>query len=47
MPDVPIKVVLNEALELAKTFSTGGSSSFINGILDRYVRELQNEPGSG
>lgn len=47
MPDVPMKVVLNEALELAKTFSTGGSSSFINGILDRYVRQLQDETGSG
>ena len=46
MPDVPIKVVLNEAIELAKTFSTSQSSAFINGILDRFVRQLENEPGS-
>ncbi len=38
MPDIPVKVVLNEAIELAKTFSTSKSFSFINGILDKYVR---------
>jgi len=37
-PDVPIRVVLNEAIELAKSFSTGDSSSFVNGILDKFVR---------
>lgn len=46
MPDVPVKVVLNEAIELAKTFSTSQSSSFINGILDRFVRQLENKPGA-
>lgn len=44
MPDVPVKVVLNEAIELAKTFSTSQSSAFINGILDRFVRQLESEP---
>lgn len=44
MPDVPVKVVMNEAIELAKTFSTSQSSAFINGILDRFVRQLENEP---
>ena len=38
-PDVPVKVVINEALELAKTFSTSDSAGFINGILDRYVKD--------
>ncbi len=38
MPDVPVKVVLNEAIELAKKFSTAESSSFINGILDKYIK---------
>ena len=33
--DVPIKVVINEALELAKRYSTSQSSRFVNGILDR------------
>ncbi len=37
-PDVPTKVAINEALELAKRYSTAQSSRFVNGILDR----LQN-----
>ncbi len=45
MPDTPEKVVINEALELAKLYSTADSSSFINGILDRFVREeLTHKP---
>ena len=42
--DVPTKVAINEALELAKRYSTAQSSRFVNGILDRVlqwqVREL-------
>ena len=34
-PEVPIKVAINEALELAKRYSTAQSSRFVNGILDR------------
>ncbi|RUL86935.1 transcription antitermination factor NusB [Tautonia sociabilis] len=34
-PEVPPKVVINEALELAKRYSTAQSSRFVNGILDR------------
>jgi N utilization substance protein B len=42
--DVPTKVAINEALELAKRYSTAQSSRFVNGILDR----LQSaEPESG
>jgi transcription antitermination factor NusB len=33
--DVPAKVAINEALELAKRYSTAQSSRFVNGILDR------------
>jgi transcription antitermination protein NusB len=40
-PDVPVRVVLNEAIELAKSFSTGDSSSFVNGILDKFVRNRE------
>jgi N utilization substance protein B len=40
MPDTPVKVVLNEAIELAKLYSTGESSGFINGILDTFVKNL-------
>ena len=38
MPDVPVKVVLNEAIELVKLYSTAESSAFINGILDSFVK---------
>jgi N utilization substance protein B len=34
-PDMPPKVAINEALELAKRYSTAQSSRFVNGILDR------------
>ncbi|TAH35271.1 MAG: transcription antitermination factor NusB, partial [Planctomycetota bacterium] len=33
--DVPFKVVINEAIDIAKRFSTSQSGSFVNGILDR------------
>lgn len=39
-PDVPPKVVINEAVDLAKKFSTEGSGAFVNGILDRIYGEL-------
>jgi N utilization substance protein B len=39
-PDIPIGVAINEAIELAKKYSTGESYSFINGILDKYVGKL-------
>ncbi|HET6923839.1 MAG TPA: transcription antitermination factor NusB [Anaeromyxobacteraceae bacterium] len=38
--DVPPKVVINEALEIARKFSTEESTRFINGVLDRVRREL-------
>ncbi len=34
MPQTPAKIVINEAIELAKVFGTDESASFINGILD-------------
>ena len=34
-PDTPYKVVINEAIDIAKRFSTAQSGSFVNGILDR------------
>ena len=37
--DAPLKVVIDEALELAKKYSTDDSSSFINGILGKVVEE--------
>lgn len=38
--DVPPKVAINEAIELAKRFSTENSGAFVNGVLDRIRRTL-------
>jgi N utilization substance protein B len=40
--DVPGEVAINEAVELAKKFSTEHSPTFINGILDRIWKEQKN-----
>jgi N utilization substance protein B len=40
---VPVKVTINEYLEIAKEFSTPKSNSFINGILDKILSELKTE----
>lgn len=37
--DIPVEVSINEAIEIAKKFSTEESSRFINGILGSFVRE--------
>jgi N utilization substance protein B len=41
--DVPTKVVLNEAIELAKRFGAAESPAFVNGILDRIAHLLRPE----
>ena len=41
MPDIPIKVAINEAIELAKKYSTLESASFVNGILDRVLQDKE------
>lgn len=38
----PLKVVIDEAIELAKTFSTAESAPFLNGILDAAAKSLDN-----
>lgn len=40
LPDVPAAVTINEAVELAKKFSSDEGARFVNGILDRAAREL-------
>lgn len=40
-PSIPIKVTLNEYIELAKMFSTPKSKVFVNGILDKIIAELK------
>ena len=39
-PDIPPKVVINEAIELGKKFSSEKSSGFINGVLDAVLKKL-------
>jgi N utilization substance protein B len=43
-PEVPTKVAINEALELAKRYSTAQSSRFVNGILDRLLAASSGVP---
>ena len=42
-PSIPVKVTINEYLEIAKEYSTPKSSNFINGILDKIVKEYTTE----
>ncbi len=39
--DIPYRVVINEALELAKTFGATDSHKYINGVLDRVAKQLR------
>lgn len=40
IPGVPPKVIINETVELAKTFSTAKSGAFVNGVLDKLYQNL-------
>jgi transcription antitermination protein NusB len=42
-PSIPVKVTINEYLEIAKEYSTPKSSIFINGILDKLSKEYKEE----
>jgi N utilization substance protein B len=42
-PSIPVKVTINEYLEIAKEYSTPKSSVFINGILDKLVKEYSDK----
>lgn len=42
-PSIPEKVTMNEYLEIAKEYSTPKSSIFINGVLDKLVRDYKSE----
>lgn len=41
IPDMPVKVTINEYLDLAKCYSTDKSNIFVNGILDKIYKDLQ------
>jgi N utilization substance protein B len=42
-PDIPPKVAINEAIELAKKFSTAQSPAFVNGVLDAVLKKIKTE----
>ena len=42
-PSIPVKVTLDEFIDISKYYSTPGSSTFINGILDKAVNQLTEE----
>ena len=41
--EIPVKVTLNEYIEIAKFYCTAKSSNFVNGILDKIVKEMRKE----
>ena len=41
--DIPKKVVINEAIELAKSFGADESHKFINGVLDKAIKTLRKD----
>jgi transcription antitermination protein NusB len=40
-PDIPYRVVINEAIDLTKKFGADQAHRFVNGVLDQAVRELR------
>ncbi len=42
-PEIPVKVSLNEYIEIAKFYCTSKSSTFVNGILDKIVKEMREK----
>jgi len=43
--DIPYRVVINEGLELAKTFAAPDSHKFVNGVLDKVAKVLRSGEG--
>jgi transcription antitermination protein NusB len=41
--DTPYKVVLNEAVDLAKRYSSEESGAFVNGVLDAVYKSMENK----
>jgi N utilization substance protein B len=42
-PDIPPKVTINEAIEIAKEFSTEKSGKFVNGVLDAILEDMKQD----
>jgi len=45
-PDVPFRVVLNEAIEVAKRFGSEHGHTYINGVLDKAAKEWRSAEGT-
>ena len=43
LPNIPVKVTMNEYLDISKVYSTPKSNAFINGIIDNLVIELREQ----
>jgi len=43
-PETPFKVILNEAVELARRFSSENATAFVNGLLDKLRLQHRREP---
>jgi N utilization substance protein B len=43
LPNVPIKVSLNEYIDISKEYSTPNSKTFVNGVLDKIIAELKKD----
>jgi N utilization substance protein B len=46
MPDVPNSVAINEAIEVTKRFGAEEAPRFVNGVLDRLRRKIENTPAT-
>lgn len=46
LSDVPAKVAVNEAIELAKHFGTEDSGKFVNGVLGKMIQDLEQLKGN-
>jgi len=42
-PEIPVKVTLNEYIEISKYYCTSKSSTFVNGILDNIIKEIREQ----
>ena len=42
-PSIPVKVTLNEYIDISKYFSTARSKVFVNGILDKLIQDFRAE----
>ena len=42
-PDIPGKVIINEAIEMAKKYSSSQSPRFVNGVLDAVLKRLRTD----